>query len=181
VNARSGEAFQAGIGPHSEASAVKLIAGELEHYRPGRYKDLVAIAVPYSDRSRQKCDLCIGRYPDWDWAIEIMMLRRLGDNGKVNDNILMHILSPYPEHRSALTDCAKLAGSSMGNSKAILIYGFEQREWPLEPAIGAFETLARARTGLGPRHEATFRDLVHPFHNQGCVFGWQVGAEFTHE
>ena len=33
------------------------------------------------------------------------MLRFMGDNGKLNDNIVMHILSPYPEHRSALTDC----------------------------------------------------------------------------
>jgi len=27
----------------------------------------------------------------------------MGDNGKPNDNMLMHILSPYPAHRSALT------------------------------------------------------------------------------
>ena len=30
-------------------------------------------------------------------------LRLKGDNGKPNDNMLMHILSPYPQHRSALT------------------------------------------------------------------------------
>jgi hypothetical protein len=36
------------------------------------------------------------------------MLRLMGDNGKPNDNMLMHILSPYPSHRSALTDCQKL-------------------------------------------------------------------------
>ena len=41
------------------------------------------------------------------------MLRFLGDNGKPNDNILMHVLSPYPQHRSALTDCEKLARSSV--------------------------------------------------------------------
>jgi hypothetical protein len=33
------------------------------------------------------------------------MLRLLGDNGKLNDNMLMHVLSPYQAHRSALTDC----------------------------------------------------------------------------
>ncbi len=39
------------------------------------------------------------------------MLRLMGDNGKANDNMLMHILSPYPSHRSALTDCEKLLGA----------------------------------------------------------------------
>lgn len=37
------------------------------------------------------------------------MLRLFGDNAKLNDNMLMHLLSPYPAHRSALTDCEKLA------------------------------------------------------------------------
>ena len=27
---------------------------------------------------------------------EVKMLRLMGDNGKPNDNMLMHILSPYP-------------------------------------------------------------------------------------
>ena len=36
-----------------------------------------------------------------EWAIEVKMLRLMGDNGKPNDNMLMHILSPYERHRSA--------------------------------------------------------------------------------
>lgn len=55
----------------------------------------------------QKCDLVL----EGEWAVEVKMLRCLGDNGKPNDNILMHILSPYPAHRSALTDCMKLRDS----------------------------------------------------------------------
>ena len=39
------------------------------------------------------------------------MMRLMGDNGKPNDNILTHILSPYPAQRSAITDCRKLAAS----------------------------------------------------------------------
>ena len=53
------------------------------------------------------------------------MLRLMGDNGKPNDNMLMHILSPYPKDRSALTDCAKLLGSGLVGRKAIVIYGFD--------------------------------------------------------
>ena len=45
---------------------------------------------------RQKCDLCVGTPLTWEWAVEIKMLRLMGDNGKPNHNMLMHILSPYP-------------------------------------------------------------------------------------
>jgi hypothetical protein len=102
------------------------------------------------------------------------MLRILGDNGKANDNILMHILSPYPAHRSALTDCEKLVRSSLGQSKAILIYGYDAADWPLEPAIRAFEALASSRVHLGARCVAKFRELIHPVHSSGAVFAWQV-------
>jgi hypothetical protein len=66
----------------------------------------------------------------------------MGDNGLPNDNMLMHILSPYPEHRSALTDCKKLKASGLEGRKAILIYGYECEQRPMELAIAAFETLA---------------------------------------
>lgn len=67
------------------------------------------------------------------------MLRMLGDNGKPNDNILMHILSPYPAHRSALTGCTKLLESGLPGRKAIIIFGYEYEDWPMTPAINAFE------------------------------------------
>ena len=138
------------------------------------YEDRVALGVPYPDVPRQKCDLCIGQKSCWEWAIEIKMLRFLGDNGKLNDNILMHILSPYPAHRSALTDCSKLVNSPLGERKAILIYGFEHEKWPLAPAIDAFERLARAQVQLGPRHVAGFGNLVHPIHAKGRLFVWEI-------
>jgi hypothetical protein len=116
----------------------------------------------------------LGDNGDTEWAIEVKMLRILGDNGKANDNILMHILSPYPSHRSALTDCDKLARSSLGRSKAILIYGYDATDWPLGPTIDAFEALAAARVRLGPRHAAKFGGLIHPVHSAGEVFAWQL-------
>lgn len=103
------------------------------------------------------------------------MLRILGDNGRPNDNILMHILSPYPGHRSALTDCSKLMNSGLSGRKAILIYGFESEDWPLAPALDAFEVLAKARVGLGPREGSEFGGLVHPVHRAGQVVGWELG------
>ncbi len=62
--------------------------------------------VPYPSVPRSRCDVVIDERPGW--AIEFKMLRLMGDNGKPNDNMLMHILSPYPVHRSAVTDCPKL-------------------------------------------------------------------------
>ena len=140
---------------------------------PGRY-DKLSLGVPYGDGTRQACDLCLGEPPDWEWAIEIKMLRLMGDNGKPNDNMLMHILSPYPEHRSALTDCKKLVAWRFGNRKAVLIYGYDYEDWPMEPAISAFELLASTKVALGPRRSAEFGGLVHPVHTRGQVFAWEV-------
>jgi hypothetical protein len=145
INARSKSLFQPGIDPHAEAQVVKLVVNELEQLAPQVYQGHLSTGVPYPELPRQKCDLCIGAPGDWSWAIEVKMLRFLGDNGKVNVNILMHILSPYPEHRSALTDCQKLASSSLATRKAALIYGFEHQDWPIAPAIEAFEALARSK------------------------------------
>jgi hypothetical protein len=133
--------------------------------------------VRYAASSRQRCDWCLGSEPDWIWAIEVKLLRMLGDNGKPNDNMLMHILSPYPKHNSALTDCEKLVESSLRGRKAILILGYNYDEWSLTPAIEAFETLARGRVALGPRHAAQFDDLVHQHHQRGSVYAWEVAPK----
>lgn len=169
--------YHPGIAPFPEGEAIKLIAQHMAS-QP-KYKTCqIATNVSYPGGSKKKkCDMCVrcsSNSNQWDWAIEIKLLRFLGDNGKPNDNILTHILSPYEQHRSALTDCAKLAGSGLGAQQAILIYGFEHQGWPLEPAIQAFETLARARCAIGQRCEAPFDNLVHPVHKKGKVFGWRV-------
>ena len=142
-----------GIGPHKERNTVKLVVDEIRS-RPGCvYSNDMALEVKYPSSPRSKCDICIGREPDWDWAIEVKMLRFLGNNGKPNDNILMHILSPYPSHRSALTDCQKLVESGFSGRKAIVIYGYDYDEWPMDPAIDAFELLATKQNSLSERCE----------------------------
>src|SRR5690348_12866098 len=103
ANARTGALYQPGIGPRPETQAVALIIAELSASAPDRYGNRLHIGVRYPT-SQQKCDLCIGEASQWEWAIEIKMLRLMGDNGKPNDNMLMHILSPYPADMSALTD-----------------------------------------------------------------------------
>jgi hypothetical protein len=176
VNQRSGVAFQAGIGPRTEVKTISLVMAELSGMRPDLYVDY-KLGVPYGAGSRQACDLCLGRPPNWDWAIEVKMLRLMGDNGKANDNILMHILSPYPAQNSALTDCLKLEAAHVGVRQAVMIYGYDYDGWPMDPVIEAFELLAAMRVDLGSRREAAFDGLVHPIHVRGRVFAWEIGRE----
>ncbi len=128
--------------------------------------------VPYPRSRRIKCDVHLRG--DSDWAIEVKLLRRLGDNGKPNDNILMHILSPYAQDRSAVTDCVKLAQSGFAARQAVVIIGFEYGEWPLQPAVKAFERIASDLVNLRPCVPARFTGLVHPVQKEGAVFAWEV-------
>ena len=175
INVRSKKPYKAGIGPHPESQTVKLVAKELESLKPEKYSNCsIGLSIPYPLIKRQKCDLCLGKEPDWDWAIEIKMLRILGDNGKPNDNILMHILSPYHKHRSALTDCKKLVNSGFSCRKAILIYGYESEDYPIDIAIDAFEKLAKSEVDLSERYCSNFNNLIHPIHREGKVYGWEI-------
>jgi hypothetical protein len=134
-----------------------------------------AFDVPYPSASRQRCDWCLGSPPSWDWAIEAKLLRLFGDNGKINDNMVTHILSPYPAQRSALTDCDKLVASGLPGRKAILIFGYDYDGWPMDPVIEAFQALASQRVVLGGRHTASYDHLVHPVHDRGRIFAWEIG------
>jgi hypothetical protein len=133
--------------------------------------------IPYPKSLRQKCD--------WKWTtpseevffIEAKMMRLMGDNGKPNDNILTHILSPYPQQRSALTDCQKLLASGFSGTPTILIYGYEYEGYSLEPVIDAFEYLASKTVRLSQRFMSAFSGLVHPVHQGGAVYGWTISQQ----
>lgn len=171
-SARSTRTYRSGLGPFSESATIKLVMLELGAMRTERYGSY-SLEVKYPTSARNKCDLCIGTAPHWDWAIEVKMLRLMGDNGLPNDNMLMHILSPFPEHRSALTDCNKLKTSGLEGRKAILVYGYECDQRPVELAIAAFEKLAGLE--LADRCTASADGLVHPVHQKALVYGWELG------
>ncbi len=172
VNQRSEKVFQAGIGPHSEAQTARLVLKEMRAAKPAEYAS-VEVAVPYPNERRQKCDLAAHALGE-SWFVEVKMWRLMDDNGTPNDNSLMHILSPYPQHRSALTDCDKLALSGFTGRKAILIYAYEASGWPLALVIDAFEALARTHIHLSDRCAASFDGLCHPIHRSGNVYGWEL-------
>ena len=84
----------------------------------------------------------------------------------------MHILSPYPKQNSALTDIAKLRTSGFEGDKAILIYGYDYDDYPVDRMMECFETLAG--DSIGKRSHSTFEGLMHPVHQRGGTYGWMV-------
>jgi hypothetical protein len=66
------------------------------------------------------------------------------------------------------------AASGLPGRKAIVIFGYDYDGWTMDPAIEAFETLASERVVLGDRHEAAYDHLVHPVHQRGRRFAWEV-------
>ena|SRR2546426_1044697 len=67
---RTGQPYQPGIGPHQEAVVVALVVDELVRLRPDLYANRVSRGVSYPGQHRQKCDLCIGQRPNWEWAVD---------------------------------------------------------------------------------------------------------------
>ena len=132
------------------------------------------LQVPYASAGRSKCDVCYGSAGAFEWAIEVKMLRLMGDNGKPNDNILMHILSPYAAHRSALTDTEKLIASGLGQRQAIAIYSYEYDDWPAAPALDAFALLASQKVTLVPAQPRDVTGLIHPVHARASVHAWEI-------
>lgn len=165
--------YQPGVGLHQETEVVRLVAARLATLDLARYSPH-RLGAPYPSSPRQKCDWVI-RDPSLG-AIEVNMLRLMGYNGKLNDNMLMHILSPYPAHRSALTDCSKLIASGFDCDIFLLIYGFDYPKWPMDQAVEAFESLARRTVQLDSREEASARDLTHPVHQSARGFCWRVSS-----
>ena len=144
--------------------------------RMPKYRTLpMGQSLAYPDVPRQKCDLWIGE--PLAWALEVKMARFLGDNGLPDPGAVKDVISPFAKDRSALTDAVKLAASGFGCSRAILIYGFDTDDRPLELLVRAFELLARDWVALGDRHEVSFGPLVHPVHTSGRLFAWEVAAQ----
>ncbi len=157
-----------GIGTLPEADALRLIALELAQADPETYAGRIALDVPYPDSPGRTCSLCIGSPPVWTFVAEVRMLRYVDEEGRLSDNILA-------SHRSAVAGCVDLANSTLGESKAVIVYGFDDSQWPLDPAIDAFERMARAKVKLGERCSAPFDTLWHPVYARGRAFGWSIG------
>lgn len=166
---RSGRVYQPGIGPHGENAAVELTLGQMRERRLEAYQVARPIAYP---GSRHRCDLGIGE--PLVWAVEVKMARAYGDNGRLDDTYLKDLLSPYPADHSVVGDAVRLAESGFTSRKAVLVYGFDYPDRPLDLAIEALELLMSSRVLLGPRASSAFEGLVHPVQAQGRVVAWEI-------
>jgi len=166
---REGVSYQPGIGPFAEDAAVRLTLDQMVARHPRTYESARKVAYPAGSKT---CDLGLG--DPLEWAIEVKLARVRRDNGTYEDTAVKKILSPYPDDRSAVTDCIKLSESKFECRKAVLIYGFEDPLRPLEWLISAFELIAAQHVRLGERAETRFEELVHPIFSRGAVFTWEV-------
>jgi hypothetical protein len=169
--------YRPGIGPLTEADAVNRALQHLkEGTRSSYYRDASPKRYP---NSRQQCDLVI---PE-EWAIEFKLLRPFGDNGAEAEHWSENVLHPYPGNVSSIGDSIKLAESGFPERKAIVIFGYEHSPPLIDItiAIDSFEAIANQVVGieLGARQSAEFGPLIHPVHQHGKVFGWQVRGLIT--
>ena len=159
--------YQEGIGPFTEDETVDLVLAEF----PKDWNNCeIHRSISFPSSPAKKCDLCL-LTPAGKLFIEIKMMRLFGDNGKTNDNITMHILSPYPQQRSALTDILKLQESGFDGDKAIMIYGYDYDDYPMSLMMESFETLGNKWLKT-PALSNKFSNLIHPVHTRGEVYGW---------
>jgi hypothetical protein len=110
--------------------------------------------------------------------MEFKLIRPFGDNGVEAEHWSENVLHPYPGNVSSIGDCRKLSESGFSERKAIVVFGYEHTppRIPLNRAIQAFESITRhvLDIRLGPREQAELLGLIHPVHQQGRVYGWEV-------
>ena len=163
--------YRPGIGPLTEEEAVRRAVQHLQEIRPDVYSSAAPRNYP-SDR--QKCDLVI----PGEWAFEFKLIRPFGDNGKEAEHWSENILHPYPGSTSSIGDCIMLLMSRFSERGAVIVFGFEHDppRINLDTAVTAFEVIATHVLGikLGPRCFSEFCGLIHPCHQKGKVFGWEI-------
>jgi len=164
--------YRPGIGPITEANSVDRA---LQHLKGGTHSHYYRDASPKRyPTSRQQCDLVV----PGEWAIEFKLLRPFGDNGAEAEHRSENVLHPYSGNVSSIGDCVKLIESGFTERLAVVVFGYEHSPPRIDitTAIESFEAIAKQVVGinLGERHAAEFGPLIHPVHQQGKVFGWEV-------
>jgi hypothetical protein len=164
--------YRPGVGPLTEAEAIRRAFAFMADVNP-IYAD--AKPCPYPN-TRQTCDIVL----PGSWALEFKLIRPFGDNGVEAEHWSENILHPYPGNVSSIGDCLKLLSCDFAERKGIVVFGYEHTppRIALIPAVTAFEITAQQVIGieLGPRYETFFGELIHPVHQQGWVYGWEVFA-----
>jgi len=163
--------FKPGVGPLTEDEVTKGILNQIRRRGVAEFLNCGPRRYP---RSRNLCDVVLPGL----WAVEIKLARPFGDNGKAAERWSENLLYPYAGSTSSIGDCLKLLDSGFTERKAVIVFGYEHTppKIKLEPAIRSFELIAHEVVGirLSERVEQMVIDLVHPFHRQAHVYGWEV-------
>jgi len=156
----------------TEAEAIERAIEEL-HKGPRERIYREASSKPYPE-SRLRCDLVI----PGEWAVEFKLIRPFGDNGNEAEHWSENVLHPYEGHTSAIGDCFKLIHSGFVEKKAVIVFGYEHipPQVLLITAVLAFEKIASdvVRIILSDREARDFGPLVHPVHQLGKIFAWEI-------
>ena len=154
-----------GIGPFGEVAAVKETLKYLKAKYPAVYQSALTKRCP---------DVLI----PGEWALEFKLVRPFGNDGRPAEQWSENLLHPYEGNISSLSDCMKLLKSGLSEKKAVIAFAYEHTppQVDLSIVLKAFEVLAKDVLGieLGERQTAEFSGLIHPFHQQGSVIGWEV-------
>jgi hypothetical protein len=163
--------YRAGIGPLTENEAITRALAWLKQIKPSDYSEGGPRAYP---NSRQICDLVL----PGQWAVECKLIRPFGDNGVEAEHWSENVLHPYSGNVSSVGDAIKLNESGFAERKGILVFGYEHLppRINLDLAVRCFEVICSQvlRIPLSERHSAEFSSLIHPSHQHGKVFGWEV-------
>ena len=118
---------------------------------------------------RKRCDVVINN----NLFIEVKAVRKMRNNGVHEEFLVNHILSPYEADKSFLTDTKKLLDSSFNGQKAVVMYGYDYQDFPIDLILGCFELLAEKYfCKLTEQYEHSFDGLIHPIHKKGKVKGY---------
>ena len=171
-NPRTGEEYDRGIGPYQEKLLIEHIVRDLKKNNFARYENLET-EVKYP-KDRKKCDIVLNQ----NLFIEAKAVRKMRNNGTHEELLINHILSPYEADKSFLTDTKKLLHSGFEGDKAVLMYGYDYEEFPIDIILGCFELLAENYfCKIIENYECSFGDLVHPIHKKGKVKGYLISSK----
>lgn len=153
------------MGPYGEPQVLKQLVKYLSKSYPEFYKDA---------KTKREPDVLIpGR-----WALEFKIVRPFGDNGKEAEHWSQNLIHPYEGNVSSIGDAIKLLKSDLEERKGIIVITYEHNPpiIPVDILVDCFEYIALkiVEVPLCIRHTIKIKNLIHPVHQQGTVYGWEL-------
>ena len=107
-------------------------------------------------------------------AIEFKVIR-LRANGSVEPAIFKHILSPFPDDRSAVHDVNNVTRFDADHNVVGLIV-FHYDTWDSNLLVDSFRHIVRSTSEVD-EYRASFSGLVHKIHQQGEIVLFRIGSK----